>query len=95
MVLKSMLDEIRKRDLPIDLLVCSSTLNPETTSSCFPGVRVLPALLSAAAPENSQCSGDTQHLQERGIRPWMCSTEGPMGLIALYLKYAYTVPAYF
>lgn len=94
-VLKSILQEIRSRDLPVDLLICSNSLRSEDHL-----VVVKPAFmlnvplykdLSLAVPNYL----DIHHLFLNGeYDRVMTSTEGPMGLAALYLKYTYTIPAF-
>jgi glycosyltransferase involved in cell wall biosynthesis len=96
MVLKSVLDEIRNRNLPIDIMICCNNLKSEDH------------LLVVAPQSEMQIS----FIKDQKIRipdflqihnkffegeydRVMCSTEGPMGLAGLYLKYAYSVPAFF
>ena len=94
-VLRQMLDEIRRRELPIDLLVVSDTLRDE------PHLRVLPPIATFQAPAYPQPIRvpdllAAQKLFHRGgYDRIVCSTEGPMGLLALYLKNAFEVPAWF
>ncbi|MEN9307940.1 MAG: hypothetical protein RL173_1872 [Fibrobacterota bacterium] len=94
-VLRQMLEEIRRRDLPIDLLVVSDTLQDE------PHLRVLKpvATFQAAAYPQPIRVPDLLAAQKLfhhgGYDRIVCSTEGPMGLLALYLKNAFEVPAWF
>ncbi len=96
MVLKSMLHEIRKRDIPIDLMVCSNTLKSEDhlivvkplTEYTFPFYEHQPLRLPNIM--------DIHRIFNEGeYDRVICSTEGPMGMISLYLKTAYSVPTYF
>ncbi len=95
-VLGNILDEIRKRNLPIDLLVCSSTLNsgknlivvPPKTEVTVPFYRQQPIRI----PNIIQLHNIFKENEYDRI---MCSTEGFMGIAALFLKEAYTVPAFF
>ena len=94
-VLRQMLDEIRLRDLPIDILAVSDTLREE------PNLRVLaPTAVfeSSAYPQPIRIPDllAVQKLFHRGgYDRIVCSTEGPMGLVSLYLKNAFEVPAWF
>ena len=96
MVLKSMLAEIRKRDLPVDILTASKTMK---SGDHYIAVR---PLAEYRLPFYEQQPLRIPNLleihrlfQEGEYTRIICSTEGPMGLIALYLKQAYSVPAYF
>jgi glycosyltransferase involved in cell wall biosynthesis len=94
-VLRQMLDEIRRRHLPIDLLVVSDTLQEQ------PHLRVLKPVAVFQTPAYPQPIRvpdllAAQKLFHRGgYDRLVCSTEGPMGLLALYLKNAFEVPAWF
>ncbi len=96
MVLQSLLTEIRRRDLPIDILACSNRLKSgdhlivlkpqaEYTMPFYEQqpVRIPPVLEIHRI------------FQEGEYDRIVCSTEGPMGCIGLYLKAAYSVPAHF
>jgi len=95
-VLKSILDEIRRRDLPIDLLVCSNTVEPgpnlivvkPKTEFILPFYQHQPIRVPNIL-QIHRIFGEGEY--DRVI----CSTEGFMGGVALFLKKAYTVPAYF
>ncbi len=94
-VLAQMLEEIRRRNLPIDLLVVSNTLQEAPhlhvlkpvanfQTEAYPQPIRIPDLLAA------------QKLFHRGgYDRLICSTEGPMGLLGLYLKNAFEVPGWF
>lgn len=94
-VLAQMLAEIRQRDLPIDLLVVSSELQEG------PNLRVVPPVASFEHPSHPQPIRipdlvAVQKLFHRGgYDRVICSTEGPMGWIGLYLRNAFEVPAWF
>lgn len=94
-VLQSVLEEIRSRNLPIDILTCSNTLKS--------GDHLI------VSKPLSEFSPPFYHQQPIRVPNFleihrifldgeydriMCSTEGPMGLVAMYLKNAYSVPAY-
>jgi glycosyltransferase involved in cell wall biosynthesis len=96
MVLNSMLDEIRRRDLPVDLLVCSNKLKsgdhlivvPPLGEYTFPFYEQQPLRIPSVLDiHRIFIEGEYDRL--------ICSTEGPMGVISLFLKHAYSVPAYF
>ena len=96
MVLKSMLHQIQVRNLPIDILVCSDTEQE------VDNLIVLKPVAEFNLPFYKQQSirvPDFLELNriflEGEYDRIICSTEGPSGLAALYLKHAYTVPAYF
>ena len=87
---------IQKYDLPIDMVVCSSTVQPE------PHLIVLPPVGEFRVPfykDQLVRLPDLLELQrvfaEGGYTRILSSTEGPMGLSALYLRHAFQVPAYF
>jgi glycosyltransferase involved in cell wall biosynthesis len=90
------LRQIQHRNLPIDLLVCDDARTAE------PHLHVFKPLASYTLPE----SGGQQlripdllqiarAFYEGGYDRVICSTEGPMVLVALFLKYMFNVPCYF
>jgi glycosyltransferase involved in cell wall biosynthesis len=93
--LRSFIAEVRKRNLPIDFMTCG-------TEKAADHLRVLPSL---AEFNSSFYSDKIFHLPgfmdvhkaflEGGYDRIVCSSEAPMGLYALYLKHAFSVPAYF
>ncbi|MGB0733902.1 MAG: glycosyltransferase, partial [Pontibacterium sp.] len=95
-VLQNMLDEIREHDYPIDILTC----HPSLESGDHLHV-VRPVFQYSLEKFGAQelCIPDfleVQTLFERGgYDRIVCSTELMMGLVALYLKTAFTVPAHF
>ncbi len=96
MVLRSMLDEIRKRDLPIDILICSSRLKSEDHLIVVPPLGEYTLPFYEQQPLRIPNILDIHRIFKEGeYDRLICSTEGPMGLISLFLKQAYTVPAYF
>lgn len=94
--LGAVLEEIRKRDLPIDILTCSSTLEEG------PNLRVVRPVAEFSPPFYE---GQTLRIPdalelhrlflEGGYDRILSSTEGPMGACALLLKQAFHVPAHF
>ncbi len=95
-VLQSWLKEIQLRNLPIDILICSDTIQSEDHL-----IVVKPQMEFTIPFYNQQCLKipnilDVHDLFNRGAYDRIiCSTEGPMGMVSLFLKNAYTVPAYF
>lgn len=94
--LRDTLAQLQRHELPIDLLVCHPTLKPQ------PHLRVLrPLSQFCCTPLGEQKIQvpdllEVQHLFEQGgYDRILCSTELCMGPIALYLKHAYSVPAWF
>lgn len=96
MSLRAKLTEIQRRDLPIDLLVCSSTVEPEDHLIVVPPVSEFTLPLYDSQPFRIPNLLEVHRIFLEGeYDRVVCSTEGPMGAIALYLKHAYTVPAHF
>lgn len=88
--------EIVANDLPIDILVCSHTIEPDEHLRVLKpvGEFTLPAyhdqgfhIPNMVALHNLFLEGEYDRI--------ICSTEGIMGMAALYLKHAYTVDASF
>jgi glycosyltransferase involved in cell wall biosynthesis len=99
-VLQAMLGETRRRDLPIDFLACATGKAGGLASG--PHLTLMPAVSEFTLPfypdQVIRLPGllDLQKLfLEGGYDRVVCSTEAPMGLLALYLKHAFNVPAYF
>lgn len=96
MVLKSMHDEIKKKDLPIDLLVCSDSVEPDDHLIVVPPAFKFTLPFYEQQPFRVPNALDVHTIfRDREYDRLICSTEGPMGMLALYLKSAYSVPAYF
>jgi len=96
MVLESVLKEIQIRNLPIDILVCSNEIAPQDH------LIVIPPLSEFEIPVYKQQKIRVPNFFEihrlflaGEYDRIICSTEGPMGLAALYLKHSYSVPAHF
>jgi len=87
---------IVENDLPIDILVCSGTVKPDKNL-----IVVKPIIEFSLPFYNNQDFRvpdflEIHHLFQQGeYDRIMCSTEGPMGLAALYLKNAFTVNTFF
>jgi glycosyltransferase involved in cell wall biosynthesis len=96
MVLREILSEIQRRDLPVDILVCNKKVKAEKH------LIVIKPEMEFATPVYAH-----QHIripnflsiheifQSGGYDRIICSTEGAMGLAALYLKNAFNVKAHF
>ncbi|MCL1827628.1 MAG: glycosyltransferase [Candidatus Cloacimonetes bacterium] len=94
--LHAMLHEIRTRNLPIDMLVCSDTLESEDHLIVVkPIVQFSIPLYAEQAMRIPNLVEIHNYFQQGDYDRVICSTEGVMGLMALYLKNAYSVPAYF
>lgn len=96
MVLKAMHQEIKEKNLSIDIIVCSNTLKPDDN------LIVLKPLAEFDLPFYQDQSIRIPNFmdihkifQEGGYDRVMCSTEGIMGLAAIYLKNAFSVKAQF
>jgi len=95
-VLKATLAEVRHRNLPIDFLICSDDIVGEDH------LRVVPSMGSFSLKNFSEQKFKCPNLMdvhkvflEGGYDRVVCSTEALMGVVALYLKQAFSVPAYF
>ncbi|MCL2025235.1 MAG: glycosyltransferase [Leptospirales bacterium] len=96
LVLHSMLDEIRKRNLPIDIMACSYTLKPESHLVIVPPVAGFTLPFYPQQPFRIPDIFEVRRIfYEGGYDRIICSTEGPMGIAALYLKNAFAVPVSF
>jgi glycosyltransferase involved in cell wall biosynthesis len=96
MVLKAFHKEIVKRNLPIDFLVCSNSLNSDKNLIVLRPMLEFELPFYKHQPIKIPRMLDIQKLFTKGeYDRIICSTEGPMGWVALFLKNAYLVPAYF
>lgn len=96
MVLQAMHREIRNRDLPIDLLVCSNTLKSDSHLIVLKPISEFNIPLYRQQPLRIPNFISIQRIfVKRKYNRILCSTEGPMGLAALYLKKIYSVKTYF
>lgn len=94
--LSGKLKDIQDRDLPIDFLVCHDDLPSE------PHLHVVKPITTFAVPGYPQQPIRIPNLleiarifYEGGYDRVVCSTEGPMALVSLFLKYMFNVPSYF
>ena len=96
MFLRHMLDEIKERNLPIDLLVCSDSVKPEEHLVVMkPAAVFTPPFYKDQPIRVPNVMEVHKQFREGEYDRILCSTEGPMGMISIYLKMAYSVPAYF
>ncbi|MDR1830082.1 MAG: glycosyltransferase [Candidatus Fibromonas sp.] len=96
MFLKEMHSEIKKRNLPIDIVCCNSSIAPEDN------LVVLKPLKEFTLPQYKDYTFRIPNFVELhnlfftgSYDRIICSTEGIMGMFGLYLKHAYTVKASF
>ncbi len=99
-VLQAMLGEARRRDLPVDFLACATGKPGGLQSGDH--LLLLPAVSEFTLPfyqdQIIRLPGMLELQKaflEGGYDRVICSTEAPMGALALYLKHAFNVPAYF
>ncbi|HSQ41936.1 MAG TPA: glycosyltransferase [Fibrobacteraceae bacterium] len=95
-VLEAVLREVERRNLPIDFLICSDSVAPRDH------LQVVPSIGNFALENFSEQRFRIPNLMdvhklflEGGYDRILCSTEAPMGVVALYLKQAFHVPAFF
>ncbi len=94
--LSGKLREIQKLDLPVDFLICHDTAEPE------PHLHVAKPLASFNLPQYGEQELRIPDLMEvarifyeGGYDRIVCSTEGPMAVVSLLVKYMFNVPGYF
>jgi len=96
MVLQTMLHYIQSNDLPIDLLVCSDSLtNQKNLLVVKPQATFTLPFYQQQPIRVPNLDRITRIFREGEYDRVMSSTELPMGMVAIFLKHAYTVPAYF
>lgn len=94
--LSGKLKEIQHLNLPIDFLICHADIEPE------PHLHVVKPLTNFSMPAFGEqefrmpdlmeiarifCEGDYDRI--------VCSTEGPMAAVSIFIKYMFNVPSYF
>lgn len=94
--LSAKLLEIQQQDLPVDFLICHESAEEE------PHLHVLRPLTTFSFPDfGEQVFRIPDIMQvakifyEGGYDRVVCSTEGPMALVSLFLKHMFNVPSYF
>jgi len=95
-VLKAIHDEIKTHNLPIDLMICSNTIRPDDH------LIVLKPVSEFTIPMYRQQQvripnflAVLRNFRRGKYDRIICSTEGPMGLAALWLKQAFSVKTFF
>lgn len=95
-VLQEMHKEIKRLNLPIDILVCSNQVQPDDHLIVLKPMAEFTLPFYEQQPVRIPNFNEIHHLfLENEYDRVMCSTEGIMGAAALYLKHAYNVPASF
>ena len=95
-VLKSIHGEIKARNLPVDIMVCSSTAEPDDHLIVIKPFSQFTLPLYREQPMRIPNYLSVQRAFRKGkYDRIICSTEGPMGLAALWLKNVFSVDAYF
>ncbi len=94
--LSAKLKEIQRSDLPIDFLICHAD------AECEPHLHVVKPLTSLTVShfgEQEMRIPDLMEIAkifyEGGYDRIICSTEGPMALVSIFIKHMFNVPAYF
>ena len=96
MVLQAMHREIRERDLPIDILVCSNTLRSDRNLIVLRPISEFNIPFYPQQPLRIPNYISIQLLFRKGnYNRIICSTEGPMGFAALYIKKVYSIKSFF
>ena len=94
--LQSALAEIRRRDLPVDFLICHGE---QDTQDHLRVVRPLESFTLPGFGEQAHLISDLLEVlrlvQDGGYDRLIVSTEGAMGWVGLFLKHALQIPAHF
>ncbi|MGB0238185.1 MAG: glycosyltransferase [Cycloclasticus sp.] len=94
--LSGKLKEIQRLDLPVDYLICHADAEPE---SHLHVVRPLTTISVGQFGDQLLRVPDVLEIAkifyEGGYDRIVCSTEGPMALVALLIKHMFNVPSYF
>jgi glycosyltransferase involved in cell wall biosynthesis len=95
-VLRLFHQEVRRRNLPIDFAVCDPRVEPDDHLIVLDAIADFETPLY---PDQRIRICDMMQLQqvflEGAYDRVVCSTEAPMGVLGLYLKQAFMIPAYF
>ncbi len=95
-VLQEMHKEVKRRNLPIDFLVCSNTIQPDDHLIVVKPMAEFAMPFYAHQQIRIPYFNEIHHLfLDHGYDRIMCSTEGIMGAVALYLKNAYSISTNF
>ena len=96
MVLQSIHREIKERDLPIDILVCSNTIKSDRNLIVIKPISEFNIPFYPQQPLRLPNYITIQSIFRKGrYNRIICSTEGPMGFAALYIRKIYSVKSYF
>jgi glycosyltransferase involved in cell wall biosynthesis len=96
MVLRSIHREIKEKNLPIDIMICSNTVKPDDHLVVLKPVDEITPPFYQNQNIRIPNMMDVHRIFHRGeYDRIICSTEGFMGIAAIYLKQAYSVPAHF
>jgi len=88
--------EIKKRNLPVDILVCSDKIKPDDHLVVVKPLSVVDIPFYEHTEIGIPDFLEIQNLFiEKGYDRIICSTEGIMGLLSIYLKQAFSVKTYF
>ncbi|MDT0595177.1 glycosyltransferase [Glaciecola petra] len=94
--LSGKLKEIQKYDYPVDFLICHESAKSE------PHLHVVKPITSFCAPDYGEQEIRVPDLleickifYEGGYDRIVCSTEGPMAVVSLLIKFKFNVPSYF
>ena len=94
--LSGKLAEIQRMDMPVDFLICHTDAEKE------PHLHVVKPLTSFSVPDFGEQEFRVPDFMEivqifyqGGYDRIVCSTEGPMSLVALFIKHMFNVPSYF
>jgi len=94
--LSGKLAEIQRTDMPIDFLICHADAEAE------PHLHVVRPIASFTVPDFGEQELRIPDLMEiarlfyeGGYDRIICSTEGPMALVSLFIKHMFNVPSYF
>lgn len=94
--LSGKLKEIQKANLPIDFLICDSKIEPESH------LYVVPPIASFSVPHYHDQEIRIPDIMEiarifyeGGYDRIVCSTEGPMAIVSLFIQQMFNVPSYF
>lgn len=96
MVLRSIHKEIKEKNLPIDIMVCSANVQPDDNLIVLkPVTEITPPFYKNQNIRIPNMMDIHRIFHEGEYDRIICSTEGFMGVAALYIKQAYSVPAHF
>jgi len=94
--LSGKLAEIQRMDMPVDFLICHPDADAE------PHLHVVRPLTTFSVPDFGEQEFRVPDLleivrifYEGGYDRIICSTEGPMALVSLFIKHMFNVPSYF